>query len=69
MWSETPQNSQAVKNERQIHSAFSNYIRDGIKYPGVIWRKEKIQLLSKIIGLYVQLWKRIVLSEELSKEK
>jgi len=28
-------------NEKQIHSAFQNYIRDGLKYPVITGRKEK----------------------------
>lgn len=41
-----------IKNEA-IHSAFSKYIRDGLKYPVIFGRKEIIQLPSEIIGLYV----------------
>lgn len=55
LWPESPWNSQSCKNVDADSQCLSKYIRLGLNYPVESGRKEKIQSLPNMIGLYVKM--------------
>lgn len=53
LWSESPRNSQSYKEIDTNPQSLYKYVRDGNETPENL-RERKIQLPSKIIGLYVR---------------